>query len=169
MSVLRWSSWNEPSLRAQLEEDPAAAIEASRPILDAARADGDHRTVSAVLAVVGRARLVLGELELAELTLLDALRAARSADDQQSDEPSAGGDLRGAVQRLCHALQREAVDGLGSAAGFATRLLEEAGVVCSPGTGFGPGGEGYVRFSYANSVENIEEAVKRIGKLLVEG
>lgn len=34
-----------------------------------------------------------------------------------------------------------------TSAGFATRLLEEAGVVCSPGTGFGPGGEGYVRFS----------------------
>lgn len=41
-------------------------------------------------------------------------------------------------------------------------LLYEAGVACLSGTAFGAEGEGFIRFSYANSVENIEEALKRI-------
>jgi len=39
-----------------------------------------------------------------------------------------------------------------------TRLLDEAGVACLAGTSFGKYGDGYLRFSYANSVENIELA-----------
>jgi aspartate/methionine/tyrosine aminotransferase len=41
-------------------------------------------------------------------------------------------------------------------------LLEEAGVAILSGTSFGEYGEGFVRLSYANSVENIEKALKRI-------
>lgn len=41
-------------------------------------------------------------------------------------------------------------------------LLEEAGVAVLPGTSFGRYGDGYLRFSYANSVENIQEALRRI-------
>ena len=41
-------------------------------------------------------------------------------------------------------------------------LLHEYGVACLAGTCFGPGGEGYLRFSYANSRENILEALKRL-------
>ena len=46
------------------------------------------------------------------------------------------------------------------------RMLEEAGVAVISGTSFGAYGEGYVRFSYANSVENIEQALQRIAKML---
>ena len=46
------------------------------------------------------------------------------------------------------------------------RLLEEAGVATVSGTSFGAYGEGYLRFSYANSVENIREAVRRIRECL---
>ena len=46
-----------------------------------------------------------------------------------------------------------------SAATLADRLLEEAGVACLPGTSFGAYGEGHLRFSYANSVENIRRAL----------
>ena len=46
------------------------------------------------------------------------------------------------------------------------RLLEEAGVATVAGTSFGAHGEGYLRFSYANSIENIERALARIGDLL---
>lgn len=46
-------------------------------------------------------------------------------------------------------------------------LLNEAGVACLSGAAFGPFGEGYVRFSYANSFENLMEAVKRIESALV--
>jgi aspartate aminotransferase len=42
-------------------------------------------------------------------------------------------------------------------------LLEEAGVAVLSGTAFGPRGEGYIRLSYANSIENIREALRRIG------
>jgi aspartate aminotransferase len=45
-------------------------------------------------------------------------------------------------------------------------MLNEAGVACLSGTAFGKYGEGYLRFSYANSVENIEKALDRIAKVL---
>jgi aspartate/methionine/tyrosine aminotransferase len=41
-------------------------------------------------------------------------------------------------------------------------LLEEAGVATVAGTSFGEYGEGYLRFSYANSIDNIREALRRI-------
>ncbi len=47
-----------------------------------------------------------------------------------------------------------------------TRLLEEAGVATISGTSFGAFGEGYIRVSYANSLEAIEEAVARVRTLL---
>jgi aspartate aminotransferase len=46
------------------------------------------------------------------------------------------------------------------------RMLEKAGVATVAGTSFGIHGEGYIRFSYANSVDNIREAIKRIAALL---
>ncbi len=46
------------------------------------------------------------------------------------------------------------------------RFLNEAGVATIAGTSFGSYGEGYLRFSYANSIENIEAAVERIAGLL---
>jgi aspartate/methionine/tyrosine aminotransferase len=53
-----------------------------------------------------------------------------------------------------------------SARALADRLLDEAGVACLGGTAFGEFGEGHLRFSYANSLENIEEALRRIRALL---
>ena len=47
---------------------------------------------------------------------------------------------------------------------LAEALLTEAGVACLAGTAFGKWGEGYLRFSYANSVENIRKALDRIGE-----
>jgi aspartate/methionine/tyrosine aminotransferase len=47
-------------------------------------------------------------------------------------------------------------------------LLNEAGVACLAGTAFGPMGEGYLRLSYANSLENIEEALRRFGRWVRE-
>ncbi len=45
-------------------------------------------------------------------------------------------------------------------------LLNEAGVAVLFGTSFGKYGEGYIRISYANSVENIKEGLSRIGKAM---
>jgi aspartate/methionine/tyrosine aminotransferase len=44
----------------------------------------------------------------------------------------------------------------------ADHILYKAGVAVLPGTAFGPYGEGYIRFSYATTLENIDEAVQRI-------
>ena len=49
-----------------------------------------------------------------------------------------------------------------SARPLADRLLDEAGVACLSGTAFGEWGEGHLRFSYANSLDNINEALRRI-------
>jgi aspartate/methionine/tyrosine aminotransferase len=49
-----------------------------------------------------------------------------------------------------------------SAKALADRLLDEAGVACLSGTAFGEWGEGRLRFSYATSLENIQEALRRI-------
>ena len=45
---------------------------------------------------------------------------------------------------------------------LADALLEEAGVACLSGTSFGEFGEGYLRFSVANSLENLQQALDRI-------
>ena len=49
-----------------------------------------------------------------------------------------------------------------SSRALADSLLNEAGVACLSGTAFGAWGEGFLRFSYANSVENIQKALERI-------
>lgn len=47
-----------------------------------------------------------------------------------------------------------------------SRFLNDAGVACISGTSFGALGEGYVRFSYANSIENIREGLRRVRECL---
>jgi len=47
-------------------------------------------------------------------------------------------------------------------------LLTEAGVACLSGTAFGKHGDGFLRFSYANSLANIMEAIDRIRKVSVK-
>ena len=58
-----------------------------------------------------------------------------------------------------------------SGTGFSSReladaLLDEAGVAVLAGTSFGAHGEGYLRLSYANSLENLEEALAAMKALL---
>jgi LL-diaminopimelate aminotransferase len=45
---------------------------------------------------------------------------------------------------------------------FAAKLLSETGIVVTPGVGFGPSGEGYVRFALTRPVARINEAVERM-------
>jgi len=49
---------------------------------------------------------------------------------------------------------------------LADYLLKKSGIAVLPGTAFGPGGEGYLRFSYASSIENIKEAVEKMKDVL---
>jgi aspartate/methionine/tyrosine aminotransferase len=45
-------------------------------------------------------------------------------------------------------------------------ILEATGVGVTPGIDFGPGAQGYLRFSYANSEENIKEGIARVARYL---
>ena len=51
---------------------------------------------------------------------------------------------------------------------LAFEILEKAHVGVTPGIDFGQGAEGYIRFSYANSLENIDEAMNRLERFLKE-
>ena len=48
-----------------------------------------------------------------------------------------------------------------------TEILREAKVACSPGVDFGAGAEGYLRFCYANSLDRIDEALRRLRVFLL--
>jgi LL-diaminopimelate aminotransferase len=60
------------------------------------------------------------------------------------------------------------VDGRRDSWAFFDLLLNEAGVVCTPGAGFGKCGEGYIRISAFNSHENVEKAMGRIKSALAK-
>ena len=52
--------------------------------------------------------------------------------------------------------------GYASSMDFCLQLIENAGVICTPGSSFGPSGEGYVRFALTMPVQRIEQAVAAI-------
>ncbi len=58
------------------------------------------------------------------------------------------------------------IDGRSDSWAFFDLLLKRAGVVCTPGAGFGPCGEGYIRISAFNSRSNVEQAMERIKKAI---
>ncbi|MGD9304077.1 MAG: LL-diaminopimelate aminotransferase [Desulfobacterales bacterium] len=58
------------------------------------------------------------------------------------------------------------IDGKMDSWEFFDMLLEKAGVVCTPGAGFGRCGEGYIRISAFNNHENVEKAMQRIKDVL---
>jgi LL-diaminopimelate aminotransferase len=47
---------------------------------------------------------------------------------------------------------------------YTTYLLDEMAIVVAPGTGYGPTGQGYVRFSLTISDDRLEEGVERLRK-----
>ena len=49
---------------------------------------------------------------------------------------------------------------------FATRLLQEEKVAAVPGNAFGDSGEGYLRISYAYSLDNLKKAMERLGRFV---
>ncbi len=54
----------------------------------------------------------------------------------------------------------------GNSLELSRNILEGAGVACTPGIDFGSGAEGYLRFSYSNSLENIAEGMHRLENYL---
>jgi alanine-synthesizing transaminase len=55
-----------------------------------------------------------------------------------------------------------------SSVDFAMKLLEEANVAVSPGSGFGPAGEGYVRMSLVENENRLKQAIRQIGRVVGE-
>ena len=49
---------------------------------------------------------------------------------------------------------------------FASFLVREAGVATSPGVGFGPGGEGHVRFALIENEQRVNQAMRNLKKAL---
>jgi aspartate/methionine/tyrosine aminotransferase len=49
---------------------------------------------------------------------------------------------------------------------IADYLLNQGGIACLPGTAFGRMGEGYLRFSFATSMENIRRVIARLSEVL---
>jgi LL-diaminopimelate aminotransferase len=47
------------------------------------------------------------------------------------------------------------------------KVLEETGIVITPGNGFGEGGEGYVRFALTREDKRLKEALERLKKIKV--
>ena len=68
----------------------------------------------------------------------------------------------GAFYMLLNARQLSA-----SSYDLAFEILEQAGVGVTPGIDFGKNAEGYIRLSYANSLENIKEGLNRIEEFLI--
>ena len=69
--------------------------------------------------------------------------------------------MRVQAPKACLYVWARVPDGFTSAE-FAARLIEDIGVVVTPGTGYGQYGEGYVRLSLTTADERVEEGVRRL-------
>ncbi|MDE2817124.1 MAG: aminotransferase class I/II-fold pyridoxal phosphate-dependent enzyme, partial [Chloroflexota bacterium] len=104
-----------------------------------------------------------------------------------SETPQAWIDERNAIYQERRDLILDALEGMGlnaqkpkaslyvwsptpkgiSAIDFSVRLLDEAGLVITPGVGFGEAGEGYFRISLACPTDRLKEAMERLASVKV--
>ena len=87
----------------------------------------------------------------------DAVQDLPGAPRRARQRP-AGPRLRGAAPKATFYVWMPVDDCMA----FSARLLNEAGIVATPGVGFGSSGEGYVRFAITRPVERIQEAIERM-------
>lgn len=137
--------------------------------------------------VAGHADLIQGMTKIHQYTMLcapimgqfAAIEALRSANEAKDDMVKAYDRRR---RLLVHGFRQMGLDcfePLGafyvfpdisktrlSSEEFAEQLLKEEKVAVVPGTAFGPSGEGHIRCSYAYSIEQLQEALKRIGSFV---
>lgn len=143
---LGFSVWPRPlvELAGRLAVNSHSCVNAAAQFAGIAALDGPQDAVDTMVAAFARRRLAV----IAALERLEAVTCA---------EP--GGAFYAfpnisATGWPCEVLQ--------------TRLLEDAGVATVAGTSFGPLGAGFLRLSYANTLEAIEEGAERIGTWLRE-
>lgn len=137
--------------------------------------------------VAGHTDLIQGMTKIHQYTMLcapimgqfAAIEALRSANEAKEDMVKAYDRRR---RLLVHGFRQMGLDcfePLGafyvfpdisktrlSSEEFAEQLLKEEKVAVVPGTAFGPSGEGHIRCSYAYSIEQLQEALKRIGSFV---
>ena len=116
-----------------------------------------------------------GMFDALQLAAVTAIREAREFPDEMAQvygrrrdlmiDALAAVGLRAAPPRATPYIWTRVPDGYTSAR-FTERVLEDAGVVVSPGPSFGPSGEGYVRISLTVPDERLEEAADRIASSL---
>ena len=133
--------------------------------------------------VAGHADLISGLTKIHQYTMLcapimgqiAALEALRSATEAKNDMVTAYDRRRRLMVHGFREMGLDCFEPLGafyvfpditktnlSSEAFAEELLKEEKVAVVPGTAFGPSGEGYIRCSYAYSIEQLQEALKRI-------
>lgn len=121
----------------------------------------DHSCVNSAAQYAGLAALTGPQDAVAEMMLAFDARRALIAEALNCLPGVRCMDPAGAFYAFAN------VSGTGMTAREAQdRFLDEAGVATVAGTSFGSYGEGFLRFSYANSAENISEAVRRIRTIL---
>jgi aspartate aminotransferase len=121
----------------------------------------DHSCVNASAQYAGLAALTGSQQAVADMMVAFDHRRALIVEALNSLPDVRCTDPAGAFYAFAN------VTGTGMTAKQAQdRFLDEAGVATVAGTSFGSFGEGFLRFSYANSAENISEAVRRIRAIL---
>ena len=137
--------------------------------------------------VAGHADLISGLTKIHQYTMLcapimgqiAALEALRSATEAKNDMVTAYDRRRRLMVHGFRQMGLDCFEPLGafyvfpdisktnlSSEAFAEELLKEEKVAVVPGTAFGPSGEGYIRCSYAYSIEQLQEALKRITRFV---
>jgi len=121
----------------------------------------DHSCVNAAAQYAGLAALTGSQQAVVDMMVAFDHRRALIVDELNKLPGMRCNDPAGAFYAFAN------VTGTGMTAKQAQdRFLDEAGVATVAGTSFGSFGEGFLRFSYANSAENISEAVRRIRAIL---
>jgi aspartate aminotransferase len=121
----------------------------------------DHSCVNASAQYAGLAALTGPQDAVAEMMVAFNQRRTLIVDALNSLPGVRCADAAGAFYAFPN------ISGTGMTAREAQDLfLNKANVATVSGTSFGAWGEGFVRFSYANSAENIERAIDRIRKVL---
>ncbi len=135
----------------------------------------------------GHADLIQGMTKIHQFTMLcapimgqfAALEALRSANEAKNDMVTAYDRRRRLMVHGFRQMGLDCFEPLGafyifpdisktnlSSEEFAEELLKEENVAVVPGTAFGPSGEGHIRCSYAYSMEQLQEALKRISQFV---
>jgi aminotransferase len=137
--------------------------------------------------VAGHPDLISGMTKIHQYTMLcapitgqiAALEALRSASDAKNEMVEAYDRRRRLMVHGFRSMGLDCFEPLGafyvfpdisktqlSSEAFAEELLKEEKVAVVPGTAFGPSGEGFIRCSYAYSLEQLEEALERITRFV---